>query len=350
MAKLVLTPAQQAIARGEELDPKASKPDNVKLDDQGFAFEVEAGEALDPERKYIDEIDPGDEEPDDSGLPDWMDEESLEYARSYGLRDEDLNEFKSLDDLHRFGALADKRLAESVANQSQQAPPRDQPAKPESKEGDAPSEDEWDVGELVDPKKYEEEGYDETTVEAMKRLRRLQEMMQRMAPVAKGLSGQVQSQQTEQQAQFSIDFHQTLDELDPAVFGRVIRDGKAQALSDAHDQHRRQVWDATTRLYQGIVETARKEGRQPQLPPPKVLVRRAARLVLGSDVASSGSDLSVDAVREQSRRRRPVSSSVRKKAAPGGSRDGSEDDVSRIASKPDIRKFWVQAQRQNGTA
>ena len=160
------------------------------------------------------------------------------------------------------------------------------------------------------------------------------------------------------------DFHKSLDDLDPEIYGKAINGDKiAGRLNPVFEENRRAVREAMVLLQRGIVRDAEQRGVQPEIPSVRALAMRAAKIV--EQTASSGNAQSrTQASRqqqavEQSRKRRPVGTGGRSRGTVAGSTSGSgknangsgsseADDVKQILNSPAISQFWKQTQRENG--
>lgn len=396
--KIKLTERQQKLAAGELNDEPIDNLEEMR--NAGFEFVEtddadsggdEGGSASgddddEPSGEYIDD---GVSDGDDGGNPeggdaggassDWIDDSVRDYAASYGLSDVDLEQFGSLADLHRFGSVMDRRYAGALSGQSAQADKTGQPEGSDQQGGHPrgfDDEGEEHAGKGVsgqsgnkpglldrlkplDRKVFEEANYGQRELELVDQLNSAIEVIREIAPDISFVQEMRQSRQKETLDATMKEFDQTLDELDPVVFGRAYQGDKpAGKLSDAFLTNRRAVWDTMEQLSRGITADAERRGVQAQIPSTAALARRAAAIVAG-EFSQSGSQsnkqgsVSREQVESQSRRRRPTGSGGTKSSGTGSTRSSKQpvseaDEVKAIANSPDIAKFFRNAQQQNG--
>lgn len=371
-----LTPKQIALARGDDDEyqsfnaadntANAGLQDDQDAGDTGDSDEYQddggSGELSDQDTSST--VTGGDEGVSGSGIgeegqdegrtgPAWLKDGDLDYAKSYGLSVEDLGQFGNRAELQRFGRLTDQRLMQQrkygkqeqtqagsqddsqqddtqAAKQGSQAPAGGNVA---SAGGNA--EDEL---ELVDPQKYIDANYDDETIGLAKALRKTQELLKAVLPVAKSLTKNQESEQEKQQEKILVEFEKSLDSLSDPLFGKTGKDGK---LLPAQHENRKAVWLAMNEIQESANQAAIASGKTPTQIPVGILVERA-RSMLFADSPSSRKD----AIREQSRRRRPASGGNRGSQMPSGEAD--PDSPTAIAKSPKLREFWERTQRQNG--
>lgn len=317
--KVQLTPRQIALASGKN-------PSDV--DDEVDDVQIEAAEDEASEDAVSDESNETEYFPDDDYEPegeDWLDDKAKAYAASYGLTDQDLKSFGSMEDLERFGQLTDRRLATQY-QEFQQKPP---------KETDSSKTPTGNTGpfELFDPQKLIDDNYDDTTVGLGKALRATQEALQK-----------IMSNSGEAPDEFR-DFDSSLDKMDESLFGTAFdAKGKRRQLSAAHAANRRAVFDAMDMVSRSVEAQQKESGQEMQIPQ-DILLQRAVSIAFG-DVRSRPKNTA--ALQQQSRRRRPAGGRANGSMGAVIPRTTSDEDVAAIARSPKIRSFWEKAQRENG--
>ncbi len=382
--KIKLTERQQKLAAGE-IDGSEPIDSAEALRDAGFDF-VENDDSDDdsdgdnasnstddddlrPSGEYIDdgvETD-GNANPDDSdGNIDWADDKVRSYAASYGLTEEDLATFDSLESLQRFGTFIDRRFAASVQSGNEQSTSAGSDGSGNDSGGNGEADDSQkasskkpnllDKLKPLDRSRYEEAKYGEAELDLVDQLNGAIEAIRHIAP---GFFQQQEQAAAQQEAQRMQEFHQALDEIDSKIYGRAYKDGKpAGKLSEAFDSNRRAVMDTMERLANGIAADAAKRGVQPQIPPVAELARRASAIVSGTIPAGgdTGSRANSEQVAAQSRRRRPAGTGGTRHAGTVGSTPDKgrsqtpADEARAIANNPAIASFFKKAQRENGVA
>lgn len=365
MAKVKLTRAQMALASGESLSEfekrtGGSDPTEGVLSERESTFyespEVDDDDGEFDESRYMPESDGQDdtelgESFDDQGddaqpaskkpvkRPAWADDEAVAFASSYGLKEADLSQFDSVDDLRRYGRLTDSKIAEAAPKASD-----------DTKSGKENPPSLLDKLKPLDRQKYVDAKYGDEELSLVDGLNSTIEALREVFPA---IQQQREREQQEARSRIEQEFHSALDEFDPKLFGRAVVDGKVGELSDGFVRNRKLVHDTMERLAQGIIEEQKQRGVEVEIPSTKVLAQRAAAIFAGDSasrpVSRSQPRVNTQAVADQSRRRRPTSSSGRRGAAKGTVPANSPaDDVKQIVRNPALQQFWKQAQRENG--
>lgn len=343
-----------------------------------------ASTGIEPSGEYIDDGDPGDGNEVDSELdaggdssgdgnepsgtlPDWVDDRVREYAKSYGMSDDDLADFGSLAQLQRVGSILDRKLTggSGKAQQVQGAGTGEQVTggeKADSKgteSGTKQGSGYLDRLKPLDRKRYEDAKYGEAELDLVDQLNATVETIREFMPA---IQQQIERQRADQQQAEELEFHQVLDELDPEIYGKAIDGGKMKGrLNPAFSETRNTVRATMDKLREAIIYDAQQRGVQVDIPSTRALAIRAAMLVeedngLASKQQSqqSGKDPKQQ-IAEQSRKRRPVGSGgVRRGTVSGSGKSGgnnsagSGDEIKQILNSPAINQFWKQTQRENG--
>jgi hypothetical protein len=368
MAKVKLTRSQMAFASGETLEQFNKRTggkdptEGVKLPGGNAFFEGDDDTLVDDEeygvgsgsdddippgeevREYIDEDD-GDAEDDSKPsasngkkvkVPDWADDEAVEFAASYGLADADLANFESVDDLYEYGRKADKALAtgkDATGKDGDAKGAKSEPAKKPK------GSNVLEKLKPLDRQRYVDAKYGEEELSLVDGLNATIEI----------LRGDVELRQQEADRKQAEEFNKALDDIDPKLFGRAVVDGKIGNLSDAYRNNRLKVHETVERLANSIAEEQERQGKEVKIPSIPVLAKRAVGMLFG-ELNQPGGRPNADAVAERSRARRPTSSVGRRGASSGtsGKSDTATVDPKAIARHPALQRYWKQTQRENG--
>lgn len=317
----------------------------------------------------------GDSNSDDGdSLPEWADDRVRDYAASYGISDEELADFGSFEQLQRVGTMLDRRFTSAVQGDQgsleskQTSSQQDVSGEGEGKQvtGSAGQESQepgqtsglLDRLKPLDRKRYEEAKYGDAELDLVDQLNATIEVMRQFMP---SLQQQTERQLAQQQAELEREFHQSLDELAPEVYGKAVDGDKvAGRLNPVFEENRRAVRDAMMLLQRGIIRDAEQRGVQPEIPSVRALAMRAAKIVENQSGSQPRTQASSQAKTQQavdqSRRRRPVGTGGRSRGTVAASTGSSSknsgssetDDVKQILSSPAISQFWKQTQRENG--
>lgn len=354
--KISLTPKEIAIASDSNSDltfADEASDQEVFDDAHEESTEDEAVAAdLPSEADYFDD-EPAEDavaEPEGSSLPDWLDDDAKAYAESYGLSDEDIQSFSSMDDLERFGQMTDRRVASQLAVKEG---PQDsvEEQKPEASDEPEAKDDAGlpsKVVELYDPQVLLDDNYDDTTVGLGKALRQTQEALNALLPMAEKNLAREKQEHEQLARQSEQEFHESLDSLDESVFGtRFDKNGNSRELSVSHKANREAVFNAMENLKGYYAAQENASGKDVTVPQ-KVLVQRAVAVAFG-DVRTRPSSGDTGKLQRQSRKRRPTGGKTSRNHAPVPVSTSADEDVSKIANSPKMKSFWEKAQRENGS-
>lgn len=347
--KLELTPRELAIAQGK--DPSAVEVETETVSEDAGKESHEESEKESPEtdsggKEAIGkEADGSVEQPasdakkgGDKEVPSstesvesktWIDDEAKSLAQSYNLSDEELQGFGSAAEFKKFATFLDRQLVKPV---------KEEPAKTSEKPGEKKKLD-------LDLEKYKAAGYDEDTLAIVEFAKAQKEELESLKPVVE------QMRQTfaaaEQQRQINA-FHDAVDTLGDKRFGlSVDESGRMGKLSKAEDDARRKLYEASETLVAGIVTRAKAAGKQPEIPPPAVLLRRAKNLAFGEDLKDEAKREATQKIAEQGKRRRPVGNS-RAVVVPAPKGATTNEFAKSIADHPDVVNLWNKYQAENG--
>lgn len=355
---ITLTPRQAALASGDEEQYQSLSASDTNPQPTTSAADNESGESND-EESLDDDVELSDQDGTDTnvdseerpsgdssgedGSPSWLKDGDLEYASSFGLTKEDLSQFENRADLQRFGRLTDQR---ALQQRRSSKTPESQDAAKQSQDnakvaGNATDKASLDADfELVDPEKYVAAQYDEETVNLAKSLRKTQEILKSVLPIAQSITKSQESEQETQQRQLFSEFDKSLDALNDPLFGKTSKDG-ATVLPTAQNENRKAVWSAMQEIQDIANQAAISNGQAPTQIPVGILVERARSMLFADNQRSRA-----EAIKEQSKRRRPASGGNRGSQMPSGEAD--PDSPAAILKSPQIRDFWDKTQRQNG--
>lgn len=393
--KIKLTDRQRKLA-ADEMEGLDSDTENLEgLRDAGFEFDegdetqsdsgnagLDAGD--NDGREYIDDgvIDDGNNSASGndgvSNLPEWVDDDVRDYAASYGISEEDLSDFGSFAQLQRVGTMLDRRFTMAAAQGEQDGQQSSQQSGQQALSGSGENQqvtggsgkegkDPGPIDRLkpLDRNRYVEAKYGDAELDLVDQLNATIEAVRQFMP---GLQQQAEQQLSQQQEAMERDFHKSLDDLDPEIYGKAMDGDKlAGRLNPAFEENRRAVRETMVLLQRGIVRDAEQRGVQPEIPSVRALAMRAAKIVeqaVSSGNSSGSAQSRTQASRQQqavdqSRKRRPVGTGGRSRGTVSGGTSGSgkstsgsgsseADDVKQILNSPAISQFWKQTQRENG--
>lgn len=266
----------------------------------------------------------------------WVTDDLRSYAQSYGLGDDELKQFGSADEFKRAALIFDKQLVK---------PPE---PKTEATETATPAE-KAEAKRLakLDLKKYEEGGYDEDTLEAVRKQNEAIDYVEQLENRIKEIEPSVEAMKQhfiEQDRIRQINaFHSAVDGLDQDLFGKSLDDsGRVAQLDKKHDDNRRKLYEAGETLVAGLVARARAAGQEPNLPPSNVLLQRALQLAFADELRAKATQKIQSDVKAQSQRRRPVSGNRAVKAAAPDRKvgfDSPRDVAATLLADPEIQGF-----------
>jgi len=313
---LVLTEREIAIARGE--DPDAA---------------VEGGKEaeLTPEVGQDAAGQPAPEGGKDAAPPavnaEWVDDDVLGLARSYGLDENDVKQFDDAEAFRKATLLFDKKLLAEAGQK-----PADVVAAPKA----VPVADTvTDDPAAIDPQAYIDAGYDEQTVALVKAHKQLADEVVR-------LRAEAQAAQQRTAAEFERDrlltYHDAVDQLDEKRYGRTLDNaGTIVPLTKEADDNRRKLHDTAQLL----------ATKSPPGTPLSVILKRAEKIAFAEELAAEERRVYQEKVAKQSAKRRPAAGRSKPIAAPV-SADGDVDEAVDIANRPEIVKAWNRMQEEAG--
>lgn len=339
--EIKLTDREIAIAKGE--DPDAPVVEAVETPQEAEQT-VEKDEAVEQDAHGKDADDKGTDaqpQPETDSASDWVNDEVVELAQSYGLTAEELRQFASPEEFRRAGVLFDKQLTKPAKTEEAA------PANPETK---ADAEVDFDIAKL------KEEGYDDTTLKiaetaktAKERTAALEKQLSEIATKQKEYVARYQEQLTQQRMDM---FHREVDDLNQDLFGkRRDADGKFIKLDPKLDKNRERLMEAADVIYEGMVNHAKRLGRPLENVNPKVILKRAMNMAFAEEMAAAEKAKLTAQMEAQSKKRRSVGVANRtapREAAPKVPTSLSEQ-ARLIANDPKLVAFWNKATQENGS-
>jgi hypothetical protein len=315
-----LTPRELAIARDEDPDAIEATEEIVEpVTDEPNGSAKEGAQDQETESKDVPES--------------WIDDSTLELAKSYDLDEEALKSFSSAEEFRKAAVLFDRQLTKAK-------PERQEQTQPETK-AETPAEKAERIA--LDLAKFTPEAYDEDTIQLVKFAKQLEdegkaarEQLEKIVPFIQRL--QEERVVEEYKSRLSA-FHDAVDELDNTLVGRSRDEqGRFLKIDQKHDEARRKIFDAADSLARGL----QAKGRE--LPPMKVLVKRAAQMELGEELSKLEAVKRQQELEKQSKKRRPVATQ-RPLAGPTATRQKPKtlnDEIAEIANSPELVKLWEE--------
>lgn len=283
----------------------------------------------------------------------WLTDELKSYGKSSGLSEEKMATFKDGEELLRHVMLQDQGKLEP---EKAAVDPATDPAKgdtasektPDGKQPEAGETPKVDGDGLIDVKYYEDNGYDEPTVNLVKALRTEQETNRGFREQVAGL---VESQRKQEFNEALLDFDTTLNELYPEFLG--TRKG-GEVLEQTIAEKRGKVWDQLGAIEGAILKEAEQKNiklQDIQWPPKEVLYRRAVMAAHGEEVLKMEKERIYGKLKDQTRRgRQAPSRSAPRSGVPAvkQTEETLEESARRIANDPQIAKFYEEQSREAG--
>lgn len=331
----VFSPEELAFINDEEFVDGGDEGEQEAVDGATEGDEVGDGreEVLDDgtSEDDLDDVSEDNSEEDESS---WITQEVKDYAGSFDLKEDDLKDFESLEDLKRFGRLMDRRLSESPGKKPEDAT-EGGGASVSTSESDA-------TPDLLDIDKMKEEEFDPQAIAMAERINAMT-----LRDIEREKAEEESRQQAARESGDALvrEFDSQMDNVDELVFG------KSGEMNAAQSAARGAVYERMAAIQDRMVKNAEAEGREA----PKVnigaLRERAIDSMYGDRFSGKTDGDSGDSkkkkVAERSARRRPVSSSAAsKRKTPKDTREMS--DVELVESDPAFNDRWEKIIRRNG--
>lgn len=325
-SKIEWTERELALIAGK--DPDAA-PVADELDDDGVDPDApEPGETAEtPEQEVAEET------PDEPAAPQsWVESADVERAAKFGLSEYDLaNEFGSRDEFRKALRLAELAAAQAARPESPKAD--DKPAETEAEYVDAAKLPDG----RINPDYFRKHDYDEATVASMEALRATQD--ENLA-LKQSLQEREQYESKLSFQQQINEFHRVLDAHRPDFYGKAFDDkGGVGKFSPDEAKHRARVYEEAELIIESLHRRQERAGLPISTPPWNEVIRRAEQYAYGDELAARDGRKRVEAVKQQSNRRRPAAGSAgaaqSRRANPPADGDYSND--------PDIIEAWKRA-------
>lgn len=271
-----------------------------------------------------------DNEPNNEPL---FDDADIARAKAVGLDDEDLADFGSPKELHRYLKLAEK-LKSAVAGGDSAVSPLGDTEQDRQVQAEASDNS---TSELLDlsvydgtAEAYKDDSFDERSLAIAKAVRREQELrvetQQKLESVQQFV---LQLQQERMISQFS----DAVDSLENPALG-TARDQRGRFVELTQKQ-----LDARTKLFAEVEKVAGEQQKSGKtgLTWEETVAEAGKRIGLGQGKASKA-----DALRQQSASRRPVSSGSASAKAPQQAKSAGPLSVDDLADDPELVAWWNQ--------
>ncbi len=354
-----LSAEEVRIARGEDREPLGSPPQAAPSEPP---TELPAGR---------EEPSSGDDTEVVEESTSWYSDDDRALAESYGLSEEQLKGFENQADFRRAALFFDQQLAASVtktaAPTGEQPPPATPPPAPPappapvSKQPPAPlapppAAPPADADD-IDVEAYVKAGYDEDTLRLVRTLKAERDGRKSLdAEFQKLKQGFEQFQTATFQAAVQQDqqremngFHDVLDGLGEDRFGQSIDEqGRVVQLSKQANGDREKVFQSYQIVKLGIIESAKRAGVEPKLPPQKVLIERARLLAFPDQIRQQERGRIREQIAKQSSRRRPVASTRNMSQGVAMPVGAETDEAVALANDPKLKKLWNQLHDEVG--
>ena len=273
--------------------------------------------------------------------PGWITDDAKRTAAAYGLGEDDLSDFADQSDFDRFARRMDRTLVKAGLPVNAGSPANQEPPTQGAASKQEQTADQGKTGQagqvILDDKEWE--GYDEKTRGLVAHTRELNQKFQQVE----------QYVQHQQQVALTNSFHDAVDRLGDKRLGTSVVNGMATPLTGDPGSLREKIWEAAGQLEAGIRATAQRAGRQPEVPPMPILVKRAYNMLFGDDVkAQAGADAKKQLLSQASKVR--PSEQTRRAAPPAKPlpKDASiADRAKQIADMPHIAAKFAEMQEAN---
>ena len=305
---MTLTDREISIARGEDPETAGELEEDATEEADGMDAVEEEDGASEAEGKDADSS--------------WVNDDVKKLAESYGIGEEGLSaNFQNESEFRRFAAMLSKYGVEQQGEQ------------PESEQASEPAHDEAhdeaheEAHDSLDPKWFEENGYDEQTVKIVDTLVKSEALVQQLTDRIGKLEGMLEESGKQQETAL----------LERAIDDIGGRFGSSGSLSDEQRTARDKLLEAAEVVKQSL------EKRGETTVTAATLLRRAELLAFGDEIlAEEGArakEALAEKVKKQSAKRRPVGRNTKppvRRELPGE----AEDPVKAIANSPEVLEFW----------
>lgn len=305
----------------------------------------------------------------------WLTDEYKELASSYGMGDDEVQEFSSAAEFTRATRLLDKQLADFAMRQVQEtAKTETAPVAPaQATEAQVANAEKFGKLEHLDLTKLKAAGYDEDSLqlfskqnEAIDRHNALVEHLEKRAAQEKVFEERFgKLEQGFQQFQEAIwqhenqrrlqTFHTSVDSLNDERFGKTVtEDGRPLQLTQAQNQARQKLLETTAMLVEAHTLRQQTAGRPVEVPPLNAMLRRANQYAFSEDIRAEERKRVQQEIAEQAKRRRPVATG----RGPNGQFVApdkhiplsSPEYVEGLLKNPEVEAAWNKALESAGAA
>jgi hypothetical protein len=325
-----LTEREIALCKGE--DPDAASAEQNEEPGNGTEAVDEGKEAPQVAEQKTEEEKPAS----------WIDEDVKSQAASYGMSEEELAGFKDVNEFRRAGKLVDRHLVKAGKTVEATPPAKVADEKPTTETASPAAEEDLSL----DPEQYVKDGYDEQTVKLVRFASRLKKDIESI----RESEIRLRRDQTEANNRHRLAmFHSEADRLNRERYGESTdADGRVVKLTDEQDARRRTLWETVDTIASGIAARAAAEGKRPEFPSFRVLLRRAEQLAFGEELRKDEQKQMQEKLASQSKRRRPIPGAAIVRTPPGGGSGSKGDPIRAIVDHPDLVKLWNGYQEANG--
>lgn len=327
--------AERAIAHLKGTEPSAGSEAGAVKDDAGVRPEgTDAPSAPAPEK-----------EPDS-----WVDDAARELAASYGMTDEDLEQFGSAEEFRRAAIIAERTLGKKASEK-----PGDQPAgkaedKPEGKSAETPSDE-----PEIDLDALERDGWQPEVLNIAKVAKMEREARKAIEKEFAGLKETVTGWAKEREEREAQDranaFHDAVDQfLDSDRYGKSVDDkGHAVKLDPEARDRREKLWNAAVVVARDIQEKAAAAGKEVDVPF-RAILQRAEFYAFGEELLAAGRKKIHGEIARQSGRVRPVPTRTPgRKVPPLPPQEGEPETAGQRALRdPKFKKLVTEMHAESG--
>lgn len=284
--------------------------------------------------------------------PDWMDDNLVEYAKTFNLGEADVARFGD-----RETAMANLDNWSRMYTPQQQAPPQpnayyNQPPEfaPTGDQQETPPENEPIAGftpeGLADMEYWKEIYSEESAPEILGLVQHVSQQAEannKLQQDVEALAGYLNYTAQQQQEEH---INSIFDQMDEELFGRRFDEqGRFKNLEPSAQQNRVRVMEAMV----PVMQTMEQQGIDVRTSPMTAIIQRAMPIGIGDVLQQRQMQQRQQALATHSQQRRPVGHSAGQVMQQGaGPTQQQQLSVGDIANMPDIRSWWENTQQTNG--
>jgi len=319
--------------------------DDIIMDDP--TLPDDGGDVVE-DREYFDDKDPSSDDPskeEPSSDGKWFEDPVLiQEAESYGISKAELEAMNDADEYSRVAIAIDRqfaqpsqpvRSADQIIRQASDQQPSQQNQQSVNAEENTGEGLESDLQE-IDKVLSNPDEYNEETLALARSTKALVERDQQR---------ELQSAEAQRNAELQR-FHEAVDQLGHDFLGKQYgEDGRIAQLTPEQSKNRERLFNTSATMFTNF------SSQGAEVPAWPVLARRASRIEFQEELSKRESIQNANNLKNQSRKRRPVSSpqTATRKQVPVSAPDNDHDLAAQIANHPDVLKEWNKAQELNGT-